>query len=94
MDMLKSKTIDRICCFALAMMLVLTCVVWAGKASVGLKQNVAVGYEGLFDQGVVHTIDIEMDDWDSFIASATQAMRKRFPTRRTICWTFFPAASG
>lgn len=72
MDMLKSKTIDRICCFALAMMLVLTCVVWAGKASAGLKQNVAVGYEGLFDQGVVHTIDIEMDDWDSFIASATQ----------------------
>lgn len=72
MDMLKSKTIDRICCFALAMMLVLTCVVWAGKASAGLKQTVAIGYEGLFDQSVVHTIDIEMDDWDSFIASATQ----------------------
>ena len=72
MDMLKSKTIDQICCFALALMLVLTCAVWAGKASAGLKQNVAVGYEGLFDQGVVHTIDIEMDDWDSFIASATQ----------------------
>ena len=23
-----------------------------------------------------------------------QAMRKRLPKRRTICWTFFPAASG
>ena len=72
MDMLKSKTIDRICCLALVVMLVLTCAVWAGKASAGLKQTVEVGYEGLFDQSVVHTIDIEMDDWDSFIASATQ----------------------
>ena len=72
MDMLKSKTIDRICCLALVVMLVLTCAVWAGKASAGLKQTVTVGYEGLFDQSVVHTIDIEMEDWDSFIASATQ----------------------
>ena len=72
MDMLKSKTIDRICCYALVLMLVLTCAVWAGKASAGLKQTVTLGYEGLFDQNVVHTIDIEMDDWDSFIASATQ----------------------
>ena len=62
MDMLKSKTIDRICCYALVLMLVLTCAVWASKASAGLKQTVAVGYEGLFDQSVVHTIDIEMDD--------------------------------
>ncbi len=72
MDMLKSKTIDRVCCIALAVMLILTCVVWAGKASDGMQNTIAVGYEGLFDQSVVHTIDIEMDDWDSFIASATQ----------------------
>lgn len=72
MDMLRSKTIDRVCCIALAVMLILTCAVWTGKASDGMQKTVAVGYEGLFDQNVVHTIDIEMNDWDSFIASATQ----------------------
>ncbi|MBR5111775.1 MAG: CotH kinase family protein [Clostridia bacterium] len=70
--MLKSKAIDRIGCIALAVMLALTCVVWAGKASAGRQTTVTVGYEGLFDQSYVHTIDIEMDDWDTFIANATQ----------------------
>ena len=72
MDMLKSKTIDRIGCIALAVMLALTAVVWVGKASAGRQATVTVGYEGLFDQSCVHTIDIEMDDWDTFIANATQ----------------------
>ena len=69
--MLKSKTIDRICSLALVVMLVLTAVVWTGKAAAGRRNTIEVGYEGLFDQSGVHTIDIEIDDWDSFIASAT-----------------------
>ena len=67
-----SKTIDRICCLALAVMLALTALVWTGKAASGKQSVITVGYEGLFDPGFVHTIDIEIADWDSVIASATQ----------------------
>jgi len=72
MTVLKSKTIDRLCCLALAVMLALIAAVWAGKAAAGRQKTVAVGYEGLFDQSAVHTIDIEMADWEGFIATATQ----------------------
>ena len=72
MTVLKSKTIDRLCCLALAVMLALTAAVWAGKAAAGRQKTVAVGYEGLFDQRAVHTIDIEMADWEGFIANATR----------------------
>lgn len=68
--MLKSRTIDRICCLAVAVMLALTATVWAFKATAGRQKTVEVGYEGLFDTGTVHTVDIAIDDWDSFIASA------------------------
>ena len=67
-----SKTIDRVCCLALAVMLILTAVVWTGKAAAGKQSVITVGYEGLFDSSAVHTIDIEMADWDGLIASATQ----------------------
>ena len=68
--MLKSRTIDRICCLAVAVMLALTATVWAFKADAGRQKTIEVGYEGLFDTGTVHTVDIAIDDWDSFIASA------------------------
>ncbi len=73
--MLKSKTLDRICCLALAVMLVLTAVLWVGKATVdkasaGVWNTTRIGYEGLFDQSTVHTINIEIADWDGLIASA------------------------
>lgn len=71
-NMTGSKTIDRICCLALAVMLALTALVWTGKAASGKQSVIAMGYEGLFDTGTVHTIDIEIADWDSVIASATQ----------------------
>ena len=51
--MLKSKTIDRICCLAVAVMLIVTAVVWGCKASAGRQATVEVGYEGLFDQETV-----------------------------------------
>ena len=67
-----SKTIDRICCLAVAAMLILTALVWTGKAASGKQSTITVGYEDLFDTSYVHTIEIEMDDWDSLIATATQ----------------------
>ena len=72
MIMLKGKTIDRICCLALVVMLALTAVIWTGKAQAGRQKTIEVGYEGLFDQGVVHTVDIEIADWDGLIESASQ----------------------
>ena len=69
--MLKSKTIDRVCSLALTVMLILTAVIWTGKAAAGRRRTIETGYEGLFDQTVVHAIDVEINDWDSFIASAT-----------------------
>ena len=72
MTMAKSKTIDRICCLALVVMLALTSVVWIGKAAAGKQKTIGIGYEGLFDQSVVHTIDIEISDWEGLIASASQ----------------------
>ena len=77
MDMLKSKTIDRICCIALAVMLAITGMIWVGKAQIGRRTHIEMPYEGLFDQSTVHTIDIVITDqtykdWDSFLAVATQ----------------------
>ena len=70
MTVLKSKTIDRICCLALVVMLALTGVVWGCKAADGRRKTVEVGYEGLFDSSTVHTVDIEISDWESLIAQA------------------------
>ena len=72
MIMLKGKTIDRICCLALVVMLALTAVIWTGKAQAGRQKTIEVGYEDLFDQSVVHTVDIEIADWDGLIESASQ----------------------
>lgn len=72
MTVLKGKTIDRICAVALAVMLALTGVIWVGKASAGRQKTIEVGYEALFDQDRVHAIDIEIGDWEDFIATATQ----------------------
>ena len=66
-----SKAIDRVCCVAAAVMLILTAVIWTGKAGAGRQNQIEVGYEGLFDASVVHVIDIEMADWDGFIQNAT-----------------------
>lgn len=66
--MLRHKNIDRICAIALAATLLLTCA-FMGAASLGwVAAADGIGYEDrLFDQSRVHTIDIVMDDWDSFI---------------------------
>ncbi len=62
------KAIDKICCVVLALTLLLT-VLFLNGESLGLKNASSVmGYESkLFDTSKVHTINIVMDDWDSFV---------------------------
>ncbi len=62
------KAIDKICCVVLALTLLLT-ILFVNGESLGLKKASSVmGYESkLFDTSKVHTINIIMDDWDSFV---------------------------
>lgn len=62
------KHIDQICAVILALCLLLTAVFMNGE-SLGLQPAAsAMGYESrLFDTGTVHTIDIVMDGWESFL---------------------------
>lgn len=64
-----SKYIDRICAVVLIFVLALTILFCnAQKLGVQAVQAGSMGYESrLFDTSRVHTIDIEMDDWDDFI---------------------------
>lgn len=64
------KNIERICVVALVFALIITCLFACGERYGIEKVKRGVGYEArLFDTGKVHTIDINMDDWDSFISS-------------------------
>ena len=70
--MLRHKHIERICCLILAATLVLTCGFMGAAAGGWIGVNTNIGYENrLFDKSRVHTIDIVMNDWESFIRSAT-----------------------
>ncbi len=64
------KTIDRLCCLILVLTLALTLVFINGE-SLGIKAaSLEAGYiDRLFDTSRVHTIDLVMDDWESFISS-------------------------
>ena len=66
------KNIDRICCVVIALALVLTVAFMNGER-LGVE---AIAYGGgyeerLFDTSRVHTIDIVMDDWESFLDTCT-----------------------
>ena len=63
-----SKHIDKICCIILIFTILIT-VVFCNAESLGVnKFPITMGYEKkLFDTSKVHTIDIMMDDWDSFV---------------------------
>lgn len=65
------KYIDRICIIAVIISLLLSLLLMNGEA-LGITHNVsAMGYENrLLDTSKVHTIDIVMDDWNSFIDTA------------------------
>ncbi len=67
-----SKHIDKICCIALIFALLITFLLSNITQSEVLTVSAAVGYESrLFNTGTVHTIDIVMDDWDSFLENCT-----------------------
>jgi len=65
------KHIDKICLVAALLSLIL-CAVFLNGEALGIQAaDTAMGYENrLFDNSRVHTIDIVMDDWDSFISTA------------------------
>lgn len=64
------KHIDRICCAALLLALVLTALFVNGESFGLQKASTAMAYEtALFDTSKVHTINIIMDDWDEFTAN-------------------------
>ena len=66
------KHIDRVCAAVLALTLILTVLFIQGK-SLGLEAAPsALGYEArLFDAGRVHTIDLQMEDWEGFLETCT-----------------------
>ena len=66
------KHIDKICLVAALLSLIL-CAVFLNGEALGIQAaDMVMGYENrLFDNSRVHTIDIVMDDWDSFISTAT-----------------------
>ena len=62
------KYMDRICVVAVVLSFLLTVVCMNGEALGIQPASRTMGYEEkLFDTNLVHTIDIVMDDWDSFI---------------------------
>ena len=63
-----SKHIDRICIAVIAITLVIT-IIFMNASKIGIAAaDRVLGYETrLFSTDRVHTIDIVMDDWDSFI---------------------------
>ena len=65
-----NKHIEKICCIAVIFALLITCLFMNGEA-LGLRvASKSLGYESrLFTTDRVHTIDIVMDDWSSFIES-------------------------
>ncbi|WP_051226412.1 CotH kinase family protein [Butyrivibrio sp. MC2013] len=67
------KLFDRICIFITILGILLTVLFTSGSIpGIAADDSVTLGYEDtLFDDSYVHTIDIEMDDWDSFIENAT-----------------------
>lgn len=62
------RHIGRICLAALALALLLCAGLYAARAA-GVRGSRTLGYQTrLFDTGTVHTIDIRMDDWQTFLA--------------------------
>lgn len=62
------KHIDKICIFVILLGLILGAVFMGGEwLGIEVKAR-EIGYESrIFDRTRVHTVDIVMDDWESFI---------------------------
>lgn len=64
------KHIDKICCVVLAFTLLITILFMNAESFEIQKVSAMAEYEShLFDTSYVHTIDIVMDDWDSFLGT-------------------------
>lgn len=63
-----SKHIDKICAVVIVMTLIITLIFCNGE-SLGIEAMAqTTAYEtSLFDRSKVHTLDIVINDWDSFI---------------------------
>ena len=63
------RNFDKICCVVLTLVLVITLLFMNGE-KLGIQAVSAMQYEeGLFDDSRVHTVNIEMDNWDAFLES-------------------------
>lgn len=70
--MLKNKNIDKICLAVIALTVVIALLFTLAASSGLITGDNTIGYENrLFDTERVHTIDIEMDDWEGFLETAT-----------------------
>ena len=66
------KHIERVCCVAIALALLLTILFMNGAALGIWASDSSLGYEDrIFDTATVHTIDIRMDDWEGFLEECT-----------------------
>ena len=66
--MATSKNLERVCAIVLIVSLLASAGLVYVKANSGESTGQTMGYESrLFDTSRVHTIDIVMDDWDSFL---------------------------
>lgn len=64
------KQIDKLCSAVMAICLLFTALFMNGEA-LGIQAAQTMGYEEtLFTTNKVHTIDIAIDDWDSFLSTA------------------------
>lgn len=69
--MIGHRHIDKICIFAALAALLITALFTQGEA-LGIKPlSASPGYETrLFDDSRVHTIDLQLEDWETFLAAA------------------------
>ncbi|MBP5304570.1 MAG: CotH kinase family protein [Lachnospiraceae bacterium] len=71
---MSSKKTDRIAVVVTVLAIIITALFMNGKAyGLTSDNSVNMGYEEkIFDDSYVHTIDIQIDDWDAFIETATE----------------------
>lgn len=71
--MLKHKWTDRICFLTILGAVLLTVLLMNGEALGLRKASAAPGYAyRLFNSSRVHTVDIQMEDWEGFLESAPE----------------------
>ena len=71
--MVTNKNVERVC-LLITMITVIVTVIFMNGSKIGIAadDSVSFSYENdLFDDSYVHSIDIEIDDWDAFIENAT-----------------------